>query len=207
VALAFHLYLVTDRHQTRGRPLLTVIEQALAGGVDAVQLREKDLPARVLLGLARDLRRLCDCYGARLLINDRIDVALAAGADGVHLPANSFAVTDARALLGPDRLVGVSTHSAGEVESAAAAGADFAVFGPVFDTPSKRRFGPALGVDAVRRATAGRSIPVLAIGGITTERVALVRGAGADGVAAIRTLLSAADPQAEAEALRAALSS
>jgi thiamine-phosphate pyrophosphorylase len=116
-------------------------------------------------------------------------------------------VTDARALLGPDRLVGVSTHSAGEVESAAAAGADFAVFGPVFDTPSKRRFGPALGVDAVRRATAGRSIPVLAIGGITTERVALVRGAGADGVAAIRTLLSAADPQAEAEALRAALSS
>ena len=205
-AVAFQLYLVTDRHQTRNRPLLTVVEQALEGGVDAIQLREKDLPAGALLALARDLRRLCDRHGARLLINDRIDVALAAGADGVHLPANSFAPGDARGLLGPDRLVGVSTHSVDEVGRAAAAGADFVVFGPVFETPSKRRFGPALGIDAVRRASTDASTPVFAIGGITAERAALVRGAGARGVAAIAALLAADDPRAAAQALRAALS-
>ncbi len=205
-AVPFHLYLVTDRHLTRGRPLLAVIEQAAAGGVDAVQLREKDLPAGMLVGLGRDLRRLCDRHGVRLLINDRVDVALAVGADGVHLPANSFAPDDARALLGPDRLVGVSTHSVDEVRRAAAAGADFVVFGPVFDTPSKRRFGPALGVDAVRHATSEVSLPLLAIGGVTAAHAALAREAGAHGVAAIGALLAADDPQAAARALRAAVS-
>ena len=102
----FRLYLVTDRHHTVGRPLLDVLEEALRGGVDAVQLREKDLPAAELFDLARRMRALCRRYKARLLVNDRIDIALSAGADGIHLPANSFSPADARRLLGPGALIG-----------------------------------------------------------------------------------------------------
>ncbi|MER3424028.1 MAG: thiamine phosphate synthase, partial [Nitrospiraceae bacterium] len=111
----FPLYLVTDRHQTRGRPLVTLIEQALIAGVRAVQLREKDLSTRSLLSLAEDVLRMTQAHKARLLINDRIDIALAIGADGVHLRSNSIPVFIARRLLGPERLIGVSAHSVEEV--------------------------------------------------------------------------------------------
>jgi thiamine-phosphate pyrophosphorylase len=117
------VHLVTDRAQTNGRPLLDVVTAALRGGVGAVQLRERDLETRALLELAVALRQATRAAGAALLINDRIDVALACDADGVHLPGQSFTVADARALLGPRRLIGVSTHHPDEVASAAAAGA------------------------------------------------------------------------------------
>jgi thiamine-phosphate pyrophosphorylase len=196
----FGLYLVTDRHQTRGRPLVECVEAALRGGVRAVQLREKDLSARELMELGGRLRKLTVRHEAALLINDRIDVAMACDADGVHLAASSFDVCDARALLGPDRIVGVSTHAPEQVIAAEQAGADFVVFGPVFDTPSKRGYGPPLGLAALTHAASAVAIPVLAIGGITADRVHEVRAAGAAGVAVIRAILAAEDPEAAARA-------
>lgn len=196
------VYLVTDRAATGGRPLLDVVAAALRGGIGAVQLRERDLPARQLLGLAADLRALTRTHGAALLINDRIDVALACGADGVHLPASSFAVGDARALLGPARLIGVSTHSVDEVARAAAAGADFAVLGPIFATPSKQRYGAPLGLAALRTARGQKAMPLFGIGGIEPHNADEVRGTGATGVAVIRAVLSNDDPEAAVRRLR-----
>ena len=195
------VYLVTDRAQTNSRSLLDVVDAALRGGIRAVQLRERDLTGREQLALAEPLRLLTRRYAAALLINDRIDVALACDADGVHLPGDSFAVADARALLGARRLIGVSTHSPTEVAAAAAAGADFAVFGPLYDTPSKRAFGAPLGLAALPTARAAAPLPLLAIGGIDTDRVAAVRAGGADGVAVIRAVLAASDPQQAAARL------
>ncbi len=195
------LYLVTDRAQTAGRPLTEVVAAALRGGARLVQLRERDLATRAHLALALELRDLTRTAGAALLINDRVDVALACDADGVHLPGHSFAIADARALLGPHRLIGVSTHAPEEVAAAQGAGADYAVLGPLFDTPSKRAFGAALGLDALRRARAASTLPLFGIGGIEAANAAAVREAGADGVAVIRAVLAAADPAAAAAAL------
>jgi len=165
-----------------------------------VQLRERDLPTRELLALAQHLRVLTQRHGAALLINDRIDVVLAAEADGVHLPGESWSVADARALLGPQRLIGVSAHAPREVAAAAAAGADFAVLGPIFETPSKRAYGAPLGTAALAAAHAAARLPLFGIGGIDAERAAAVR-ANADGIAVIRAVLAAADPARAAAAL------
>jgi len=198
----FRLYLVTDRLKTPERGLLDALEASLAAGVPAVQLREKDLAGRELYRLALEVRELTSRYGARLLVNDRIDVALAVEADGAHLPADSFAVAEARRLLGPDRLIGVSTHSAVEAIEAQAQGADFVLLGPIYDTPSKRPFGPPLGPGVLRAARAEVAIPIFAIGGITAANAPEVLAAGADGVAVISAILAAPDP---AEATRALL--
>jgi thiamine-phosphate pyrophosphorylase len=187
----FCLYLVTDRHQTAGRPLLDVIEQALAAGVRAIQLREPDLHTRPLLALAKELRVLTTNFGARLLINDRIDLAMAVEADGVHLRASSMPVSAARRLLGSHRLIGVSTHSLSDVVKAEGEGADFVVLGPVYDTPSKRSYGEPIGLSAVEKATARCRVPVFAIGGVSGDRMAELRHAGASGVAVISAILSA----------------
>jgi thiamine-phosphate pyrophosphorylase len=199
------LYLVTDRRQARGRPLADVVQAALDGGVDAVQLREKDLIGAELLRLAMALRELTARYGASLLINDRIDVALAAAADGVHLPRDGFPVAAARALLGAGRLIAVSTHRPTEVSAAAADGADFVVFGPVYATASKAAYGPPRGPDDLARACAASAIPVLAIGGVTTERIAEVRAAGASGIAVVSAIIAADDPAGAARELSRAL--
>jgi thiamine-phosphate pyrophosphorylase len=207
----FQLYLITDRKLVAPRPLAEVCEAVLAAlarspermGV-ALQLREKDLDGRALYELAVVLRAICTRHGARLLVNDRLDVALAADADGVHLSGGSFTVADARRLLGPSRLVGVSTHSAAEAAAAAAAGADFAVFGPVWQPLSKAAYGPARGgkeLAAACRAAAG--MPVFALGGVTAERV--VELDAPVGVAVIGAILGADDPPAAARALAAAL--
>jgi thiamine-phosphate pyrophosphorylase len=193
------LYLITDRTQMRGRPLLEVVAAALRGGVDAVQLREKDATARELVEWGRALRRLCDEHGARLLINDRIDVALAVDADGAHLPATSFLVADARRLLG-NRLIGVSCHSLAEID--AVRGADFAVLGPIYATPSKAAYGAPLGPVTLEAAVGRAAMPVLAIGGIDTARAAEVRARGAAGIAVIRAICAADDPTAATVALR-----
>lgn len=195
------LYLVTDRHITGADSLAAVVAAAVRGGVDAVQLREKDLSTRELVELARELRAVTRQHGARLLINDRIDVALAVGADGVHLPSESFAVVDARSLLGPDAAIGVSTHSIAEVRRAAAAGADFAVFGPIFDTPSKRDYGAPHGLAALRAAVDSSDLPIVAIGGIDHDNAANVRATGCAGIAVIRAILTASDPAAAAAEL------
>jgi len=200
------LYLVTDRKRTGGRPLLYVVEAALQGGVDAVQLREKDLPVAELFDLACKLCELCRQYGARLLINDRVDVAMTAKAGGVHLPVDSFTPAEAGRLLGPAGLIGCSTHSLEEARAATDSGADFVVFGPVFDTPSKRPFGPPLGLNRLAEVTRTVSLPVLAIGGITAERADAARQHGARGVAVVSAILEAVDPRGAAAALRAGFS-
>ena len=201
----FRLYLVTDRTQTAGRPLATVVEAALAGGVDAVQLREKDLPSAELLDLATRLHPLCKRYHVPLLINDRVDIALAVGAEGVHLPADSFTPADARRLLGPEALIGASTHSLAEAQAAGNGGADFIVFGPVFDTQSKRAFGAPTGLEALAEVARAVALPVLAIGGINAQRATSIRARGADGVAVVSAVLAAPRPELAAAALRAAL--
>ena len=197
--LNFNLYFVTDRKQTANRPLTDVVQAALDGGVRAVQLREKDLEGRELYALAERLRALTRRYQARLLVNDRLDVALAVEADGVHLGQNSFAVEDARRLLGAEKLIGVSTHSQHEI--AAAQEADFLVFGPVYYTPSKAAYGEPQGLDRLRAAVAHSAAPVFAIGGIKTERVAEVLETGAHGIAMISAISAATDPAQAAQAL------
>ena len=204
-SIDFDLYLVTDRHATGGRDLPWVLEQALEGGVRAVQLREKDLSGGALLDLARNVKRLCDRYGAELFINDRVDVALAADAAGVHLAANSMPVAVARGLLGPDRKIGVSTHSAAEVRSAAEAGADFVLFGPVYPTSSKLAFGDPQGPPALKAVTDAAAVPVFAIGGIKPHHIPEIKAHGTARIALISAISEAPDPRAATREMLAAL--
>ncbi len=197
----FDLYLVTDRHQTGGRPLDTVVKEVMAGGVRAVQLREKDLPVRDVLRWAETLRSLTAGFGARLLINDRVDVCMAVGADGVHLRADSLPIPAVRKILGPERLIGQSVHSASEAIEAQRAGADFVVLGPIYDTPSKRAMGTPLGLSEIRSAAVRVAIPIFAIGGIRSDRIQEVIRSGACGVAVISALLQAPNPREAAEIL------
>ena len=198
------VHLITDR---RLAPDLTArVTAALAGappGSVAVHLREKDLGGGALLALARSLGAACRASGALLLVNDRLDVALAAGADGVHLPAAGVPQAEARRLLGPGRLVGVSCHSAEDVARARDGGADYATFSPIWDTPSKRGFGPPVGLAALA-AAARLGLPLVALGGVEPERAPEAFAAGAAGVAVIRAWLAAPDPAAAVAALLAA---
>jgi thiamine-phosphate pyrophosphorylase len=206
------LYLITDRKATAGRPLAEVVAAALRGAAPfrragrlplAVSLREKDLPGGQLAALARALGQLTRAAGADLYVNGRVDVALACGAQGVHLPARTgLAVTEVRSLA-HDLRVGVSTHTIEEVQAAEAARADFVVFGPVFETPSKQGLLATRGLPGLAAATASAALPVLALGGITPERGPLCRNAGARGLACIRAILSAADPEVETAAFLA----
>ena len=198
----FTLYLITDRKQVPpGRTLAETVEAALRGGVRAVQLREKDLPAAELLPLAAELRAITRRYRARLLINDRIDVALAVEADGVHLGGHSLPAAVARRLLGPRRLIGVSTHHPDEIAAAASAGADFVTFGPVFATPSKAPYGPPVGLDALCAACAAAPLPVFALGGIQIGQLPQIQVSGAHGVAVISAVIAARDPEDAARTL------
>lgn len=205
MGLELRLCLVTDRTQTGGRDLVEVVGACLAAGLPAVQLREKDLGAADLAALARRLRALTRRHGAMLIVNDRVDVALAVGADAVQRTSTSLPVEDIRAVAGDRLRIGASVHSLAEAVAAEKAGADWIVFGPVFDTPSKRAWGPPQGLEALARVTAAVRVPVLAIGGITPERVRAVRGAGAHGVAVISAILGADEPAAATRRFLAAL--
>lgn len=201
-AIDFTLYLITDRHQVpAGRSLIATVEAALRGGVRAVQLREKDLSAAELFPIAKELRAITRRFEACLLINDRIDLALAVEADGVHLGGHSLPVAIARGLLGAGKLIGVSTHHLDEITAAAAAGADFVTFGPVFATPSKAAYGPPLGIETLRGACALAALPVFALGGISIDYLPLIRSSGAHGIAVISAIIAAANPESAAHTL------
>ena len=200
-AVDFELYLVTDRNQTGGRDLLWILEQALDGGVKAVQLREKDLSGRDLFSLAETAQRLCQRYDAALFINDRVDVAMAVDAAGVQLSKLSLPVVTARSLLGTQKIIGVSTHSLQEAREAERAGADFVLFGPVYFTPSKAAYGAPQGLRALKTIVANISLPVYAIGGIKPENIDATRKLGVRGVALISAIASAANPKAAAETM------
>lgn len=197
----FRLYLITDRHQTGGRPLAEVVRRALEGGVRAVQLREKDLSGAALYRLARELRRLTSDFEARLIINDRPDIALAAGADGVHIGASSLPVAAVRRLLGEGKTIGYSAHGIDEALSAQAEGADFVTFGPLYHTPSKASYGEPCGVRKLADAAFALRIPVIALGGISLATVAEALSAGVRGIAVISAILAAADPRVAAASL------
>ncbi|MBI5049005.1 MAG: thiamine phosphate synthase [Deltaproteobacteria bacterium] len=198
----FNCYLITDRHQTGGRSLTAVIEEALKSGIKAVQLREKDLNANELFELAQSMKKLTSQYGAKLFINDRIDIAIAVEAYGVHLGQKSFSPENVREVLNSSQLtvhdsrllIGVSTHSLKEAKKAEQDGADFITIGPLFYTPSKARYGEPLGVDIIKRVKAGIKIPVFAIGGIKKNNIKDAMDADADGVALISAIISANEP-------------
>ena len=199
--LSSRLLVVTDRHQTNGRPLVPLLQRVLTAGVPAIQLRERDLSARELVTLAREVQAVTASRGSQLLINDRIDVALALEEVGVHLRSNSLPVSVARQLLGAQRLLGISVHAVEEVLSVQSQGADYIVLGPIYETPSKQMFGPPLGIHTLEKACRLVRIPIIGIGGVTVARAREMRRAGAFGVAVITAILGAADVESASREL------
>ncbi len=191
------LYLITDRQLVPD--IVDAVGKTLEGGVRAVQLREKDMPVRELLNLARLLRESTKKYAAKLFINDRVDVALACRADGVHLGGQSMPPEAVKKISGGENLViGMSAHSLEQAEAAKRSGADFITFGPVFETPSKKAYGAPLGLQKLKAAADALDIPVFAIGGIKTGNLKDVLDAGAYGAALISGILGADDIKGEA---------
>lgn len=198
------LMLVTDRRLCHGISLPEAARLAVEAGVSVVQFREKDLPAGEQLELAAQVKR---SIGGRalLIVNDRVDVALALGADGVQLPESGLPVAEARKLLGPDALIGRSVHSLQGALAAARAGADYLIFGPVYATRTHPEAQPA-GRQALQEVAQAVSIPVLAIGGVMPDNLRAVLQAGAAGAAVVSAILGGLDPKAAAAELVAKLS-
>jgi thiamine-phosphate pyrophosphorylase len=197
----FRLYLITDRKIFSNQDdFLKAVGDALKAGVRAVQLREKDLMTRDLLDMAIGFRELTRRYGARLFINDRLDIALIAEADGVHLGNSSIPVDVVRRIVGDRLLIGQSTHSVKEALEAAEGGADFITFSPIFYTPSKAKYGEPVGLQALRATKDRIPLPIFGLGGIKINNIKEVLEFGASGVALISGILAAADVGATAEA-------
>ncbi len=207
VKTALRLYYITDRRALEPHPLSERIAEAIAAGVDAIQIREKDLPARALAEITG--RAVEDAHGkeTRILINDRLDVAQALGAHGVHLGRQSLPARVVRAAVPADFLVGVSCHSLEEALEAEQAGANYVLLGPIFETPSKKAFGPPLGITKLAEATRRVKIPILALGGITLNDVRSCLDAGAAGIAGIRIFQDCDSLEARVKQLRATIAS
>lgn len=197
------LYLVTDRGLAGDRPLEEVVLAAVEGGAGVVQLREKELATRAFVESARRLKALLEPRGIPLIVNDRVDVALAAGADGVHLGQEDMAYPDARALLGPDAIIGLSVETPEDVREAEGFDVDYLGVSPIFPTPTKTDTKGAWGLDGlaeVRRMSRHR---LVAIGGLNATNAADAIRAGADAVAVVSAICAAADPRRAAEELAA----
>jgi thiamine-phosphate pyrophosphorylase len=193
---AARLYLVCGEQSD------TFLERALIGGVNIIQLRLKDADDETILATARRYAVVCHAHGVPLILNDRPDLVAAAGADGVHVGQDDVAVAQARALVGADRIVGLSTHSPVQIDAAAAEPeVDYIGVGPVHATPTKPG-RPAVGLELVRYAAAHAATPFFAIGGIDTANAGAVRAAGATRIAVVRAITDARDPEAAARALR-----
>ena len=195
---AAHLYLVCDAQPD------DFLAAALRGGVDIVQLRIKHGSDDEILAAARRFRAACDAHDALFILNDRPDLAQPADADGVHVGQDDTAVAQAREQIGPDRLLGLSTHSPKQIDRAAETPADYIGVGPVHATPTKPG-RPAVGLELVRYATSNAAVPFFAIGGISTANVTDVAAAGANRIAVVRALTEAADPEQAAGELRRAV--
>jgi thiamine-phosphate pyrophosphorylase len=196
----FKLYLITDRKQT-AMPLTQAVRLALEGGVRAVQVREKDLPIRELLALAQELRALTKEFGAKLFINDQVDIAVAVDADGVHLGHQSLPASAVRNMVGKTMMIGVSTHTVEEARAAESAGADFVTFGPIFETPSKAHLGGPVGLEALKEAKRVVDIPLFGLGGIKGKNIGHVLWAGAYGIGMISAIFGAEDIRKRAKNL------
>ena len=200
-SLESRLLLVTDRRQTKGRALDSVLAEALKAGSPAIQIRERDLCAKDLFALAGEIRALAGPARSQVLINDRIDVALSFDGVGVHLRSNGLPVAMARQLIGPQRLLGVSVHSVSEAVQAQDGGADYIVLGPIYETASKQRYGSPLGLSTLEEAVRTVRLPIIGIGGVTAARARDMRTVGAFGVAVITAVLAADDVEAATRAL------
>ncbi len=197
------LYLVCDS-RPGGRELSELLPPAIAGGVEVVQLREKHLEDGQLLALARETQRLCERLGALFVLNDRPDIALQAGADGVHVGQQDMPVRHARELIGETMLLGLSTHAPAEIDAVDGATVDYIGVGPVHATPTKPG-RPAVGLELVRYAADRAAVPFFAIGGIDATNVGEVIAAGACRVCVLRAIAAAKDPRGAAHALRGEL--
>ncbi|MBE7559570.1 thiamine phosphate synthase [bacterium] len=191
--LDFELYVVTGAAQSRGRGHLEVVAAALAGGAGCIQLRDKHLPARQLLPLARDVAALCRERNATFIVNDHIDVALSAGADGVHLGQDDFPLSEARAIVGMGMILGASTHSLDQARRAEAEGADYLNVGPVFPTQTKEGGVTPVGVELITAVKNAVTTPQTCMGGINADNVAQVIKAGAERVAVVSAVVGAPD--------------
>jgi len=200
--LDLSLYLVTDRRLAGNRPLTEVIRKAVAGGVSVVQLREKECSSREYLELALSIKKILP-PGIPLIINDRLDVALAAGASGVHLGQNDLPAEAARKHLGPEAIIGLSVENPDQLQKALNLPVDYLAISPIFPTPTKTDTGPAWGLEGLARARQLTSRPLVAIGGLNENNVSEVIRAGADGVAVVSAICAAPDPEQAARRLRA----
>lgn len=198
----YSLYLVTDRPLSQGRSTREIVEAAVAGGVSCVQLREKHCGTREFIEQAQSIKSLLRERNIPLIINDRIDVALAVEADGVHLGQQDMPIDLAREISSGSLLIGISAESIEDALKAEQDGADYIGISPVFSTPTKTDTGPPLGLDGVSNIRELVSIPLVGIGGINHENGAAVIAAGADGIAVVSAIVSAADPAAAAKQLR-----
>jgi thiamine-phosphate pyrophosphorylase len=198
------LVLVTDPVLCGARELAPVVAAALRGGATVVQLRDKQASTRQLVADALRLRELCHAAGAPLLVNDRVDVALAAAADGVHLGQQDMSLTDARRLLGPEAIIGVSVRTLDEARAAEQGGASYLAANGVWATATKTDFGQPLGLEELAQLVAGSVLPLVAIGGIYAGNAGQVRRVGAAGIAVVSAVMTAADPEAACRELRAA---
>ena len=202
--MKYLLYLVTDAGLSRGRPQVQVVEAALRGGVTVVQYREKSASTRVMIQEAAELARLCSAVGVPFIVNDRVDVALAVNADGVHVGQDDMPAVVARRMIGKRKILGVSAGSAEEARKAEAEGADYIGASPIFATPTKPDAPPAMGIEGLRLLAKAVSIPVVAIGGMNAQNAAAIMEAGAAGVAVVSAIVAADDVEAAAREIRAA---
>jgi thiamine-phosphate pyrophosphorylase len=198
------LYLVAGT-QDAPHGLLETVEAALIGGVTAVQLREKGATDREILATAERVRELCLEHGAAFFLNDRLDLALAAQAEGIHLGVDDLPIPAARRIAGPELTIGFSPESDLGARSARIEGGSYLGVGPIYGTKSKSDAGPAIGLNVLKRRIEVSGLPVIGIGGISAENAGSVIGAGAAGVAVMSAILMASDPQAAARALREAV--
>ncbi len=195
------VYIITDRRVAGNRSILDIVREAIAGGATAVQLREKEASAREMIRLGEALHEITRPAGIPLIVNDRVDVAVALDAEGVHVGQDDIPAAIARQMIGPDRILGVSAATVAEARQAERDGADHLGVGDVFGTPSKSDAGVPIGVERLAEVARAVSIPVVAIGGITLDNAAQVIRAGAQGVSVISAIVGATDPEAAARRL------
>jgi len=196
------LYLVTDRPLSRGRPIDEIVSAAIAGGVTTVQLREKDAPTAEFLDLALRVRSITRESGVIFIVNDRLDIALASDADGVHVGQDDMPADTARRLIGPGKILGVTAADAEQVDAAVAAGADYIGCNAVFDTPTKTDTGTPQGIAGLAGLVRSSPVPVVAIGGINAANAAEVLSTGVAGIAVVSAIVAADDPEEAARELK-----
>lgn len=198
----YSLYLVTDQKLANGRPLVEIVSAAVKGGVTCVQLREKRSSTRTFLQQGLEIKQILGDAGIPLIINDRVDIALAIEADGVHLGQSDMPIADARRLVGPEMIIGVSAESVQDAVQAEAEGADYIGISPVFSTKTKSDHALPLGLEGVSQIRKRVKIPLVGIGGIRSDNAMDVLTAGADGIAVVSAIISANDPKKAAQDLR-----